>query len=351
MNILSRIKFRVEYLCRYLFFLVLGILLMLFYHPKKRNPKKRILIIRTEDRLGELLLTTPLIRAISKQSEYPLDVLVIQGREDVFNNCPWVKKVYSYPKGFKLISKIKLIKLLRINSYKIVIDASHRHEPTHDILLTFLIGQEERIGHKRGPYYIHYTTTIELDSNNKHEIDRNLELVRGLSYHVCSNRMWSPPSSKKGLIKELLGFINNNKIVTIHTGARLKKRRIPLCYIYKLIKRLNLKHIYFLVISDNIESTQIQGDNCYNVRYCKNDFTLQNLVYIFKQSKFVITANSGILHLSIATGTPTLGLFFDGSISRWGYNDSKNECIVVKDKSVIDMVIRTINRKFLERRT
>lgn len=328
---------KIEYLFRYMFFFVIGIIIRIICFPESSRKNKdkgelKYLIIRIEDRLGELLLITPLIREISQHVGKKVCVLVCHGRQEVFTQCPFVERIFTMPRMYHLNSFLGFLKLLRNENFDVVIDAAHRHEPTVDMVLTYLTGSSTRIGHKRGPYYLYYTTSVKIDNNNKHEIDRNAELLRGLSISPISKKMCFQETSFQTIPSFLReAFLEESKVVSFHTGARRRDHHIPL-NIAKSIMTFLLENNLKCIIIDDMYNSQLKEyfKSAHKKLYFASKINLISLAAIFKASKFVISANSGPMHLSVAVGTPTLALFFNGEIERWGYNDGHNKSIIVK---------------------
>jgi heptosyltransferase-2 len=84
------------------------------------SAKKRVLIIRLSS-LGDILLTTPLIRSIN--NKYPnlqIDFILKEQYLEVLQFNPYLSRIFKYPAGPQ--EKRQLFKTLRKNKYDLVID-------------------------------------------------------------------------------------------------------------------------------------------------------------------------------------------------------------------------------------
>ena len=78
--------------------------------------RKKILIIRLSS-IGDIILTTPVIRALALQSDFEIHALTKQQNKQFYENNPHINKVYSFKNSLK-----EIIPSLKKEKYFHVID-------------------------------------------------------------------------------------------------------------------------------------------------------------------------------------------------------------------------------------
>ena len=116
-------------------------------------PKQgKALFIRIDQRLGNLLLTTPTIKNLKELfPEFSIDVLTASKFQSVLSQLPFIHQVIPFQKKMffrNLLSFFFGILELRKKEYDIVFDCSHSHiYSSTGSILTFIIGRKFRVGH------------------------------------------------------------------------------------------------------------------------------------------------------------------------------------------------------------
>ena len=108
---------------------------------------RNILLIRTHA-LGDVLLTTPAIRAVRQQfPDAVLSILISEGAKSVVLNNPNIDRIISFPDSLLVkpepLTLLRLVTKLRKEKYDCVISLS-RSAPVH--FLAFLTGSPLRVG-------------------------------------------------------------------------------------------------------------------------------------------------------------------------------------------------------------
>ena len=131
-------------------FRVLDYFFRLFVYAKKISNApslRKILFIRTHA-LGDVLLTTPAIRAVRQQfPDAVLSILISEGAKAVVLNNPNIDRIISFPDSLLVkpepLTLLRLVTKLRKEKYDCVISLS-RSAPVH--FLAFLTGSPLRVG-------------------------------------------------------------------------------------------------------------------------------------------------------------------------------------------------------------
>ena len=143
---------------------------------------KRILITRT-DRIGDVILSLPAIKAVRKAFPDDYIAIIVQPRiDDLLKGNPYVDEVIVYDKSKKhkgVLKNLGFIKWLRSKKFDIVLNL---HSTKRMNLLCFLAGIPKRVGYARGKADFLLTDKIEYTKKlgEKHEAEYSLDILRYL---------------------------------------------------------------------------------------------------------------------------------------------------------------------------
>ncbi len=288
---------------------------------------KKILIIRT-DRLGDVILTTPIAGALKKRySDCRVTFWVKEYTKEIVENCNFIDSVITFPENKGLLKIIRKIK-------KEKFDISILVHPSFKLALIIFLAQIPiRIGtgfrvysflfNKR--WYEHRKYSI------LHEVDYNLNLLKTLEIEENNPEFSfriSPEAEnhvEKLLIK--LGINKEEKIIVLHPGSG---RSAP-GWSFKNFSILSDSLIdsgYTVLITGGKNDRKIVEKllkNCKKKPFVLTDIlNLKELMALLKRVKIFVSNSTGPLHLAVALGTTVLGLYpplVTASIRRWGpYN-------------------------------
>ncbi|MCF8369809.1 MAG: glycosyltransferase family 9 protein [Bacteroidales bacterium] len=140
-----------------------------------------ILIIQTAS-IGDVILATPVIEKLHQH--YPMakiDFLLKKGNEELFAGHPFLHKVLVWDKRQKKYQNFRdLLHAVRDQKYDLVVNIQRFLSSG---LLTILSGAKTTIGFNKNPVSLFFSHRIKHDikSGEKHEVERNHELIRKLT--------------------------------------------------------------------------------------------------------------------------------------------------------------------------
>lgn len=296
-------------------------------HRKQRlillpeTSKYKILIIRLSS-LGDILLTTPVIRALSKK--YPnsqIDYIVKKRYSSALQYNPLISSFYLYEK-----EKIKSIKeKIRSKKYDLVIDLQNNlrscaltlglrtkvkrfKKPTFKKLLLVWTKINLLKGIKLIPMRYAETASLQLD-------DKGLDL-------------FIPESINPKLV-------SNKKYIGICPGAKHFTKRWPEEYFIELGNRLGGQN-YTVVIfggKDDKELCKSVSSKIENSIYlCNNDDLLQTAIDM-KKCQHIICNDSGLMHTATAVGVPITAIF-GSTVSEFGFIPYQSNNTILENNSL-----------------
>ena len=273
--------------------------------------QKRVLISRP-DRLGDVVLSTPLPREIKKA--FPdsfVAVMVRNYTKPVFENNPYVDEIItvddflSKQKG-SFRTMVKKLRTLKFN-YALMLLPNERIN-----YLLFFTGIKTRVG--VGHKFFQWITNVKSVSRNKykplrHEADYCLDLARaiGVNSFNYSTEIFLSEEEKTEAEKFRNEIApNGEKIVGVHITSGNSCPNFSTTDYLKLIKELknipNLK----IVVTDVKLPEEIE-DNLNGV--IRIEEGMRNLFIALSALNLLISSSTGPSHVAAALGIPTLTLF------------------------------------------
>ena len=271
--------------------------------------QKRILIVRP-DRIGDVVLSTPLPREIKKT--YPdsfVALLVTSYTKDIYLNNPHVDEIIltDDDTGRSFWQKVKEIKKFRFTHSLMLL-------PTERLnYLLFFAGIPYRIGvgHK---FYQFLTFTRYVDRKKyiplRHEADYCMDLARriGVDSNDLSTEIFLTDNEKKnaGILRNW--FRKGKKyLIGIHTTSGNSSPNMKPEEYKKLIELLMLRDDISIFVTDNKVPEAVAGIE--GVIYMDERVTLRESIAFFSTLDVLISASTGPMHLCAALKVKTLSLF------------------------------------------
>jgi heptosyltransferase-3 len=275
----------------------------------------RKLIIIRPDRLGDLILSLPVAKAL--KDKYPdchLSYLAAPGPAGI---APMVNYIDSW-----IIDKGKNDRLTALEFTQILRQGGFDHfielKPSwRTALAGYLAGIPIRIGTSRRFYSIFYNKRLNLHRRNsgRHQTDLDLALLRPMSIDQAGALpCLDLPDAFKKEAEELVGASIKEYIV-IHPGSGGSSPNWPIGN-YRELAQLILKETE--VIITGLEADIDGFDGCLNLGGKTN---LRQLAAILGGARAFISGSTGPLHLADSLGVKCVSFFVDradiGPI-RWG---------------------------------
>ncbi|MEW6508729.1 MAG: lipopolysaccharide heptosyltransferase II [Bacteroidota bacterium] len=283
----------------------------------------RILIIRLSS-LGDVLLTTPVIRALKKQ--FPgavIDFLVKEEYSNAVKFNPNINVVYALSRS----EKIKfLLKILKRNNYNFVVDLQN------NIRSRIIAGYLNIITYSfKKPTWNKYLL-VKFKINRYKEIksitQMYCESVPGLKLDKLGLELYTPQITDSALLhdKNYIGFCPGSKHFT---------KRWPAEYFIELGENL-INNGYKLVLFGGAEDKQVcDFISCRvkgSINLCSSNDIFKTAADI-KRCKVVVCNDSGLMHVAASAGVPVVALF-GSSVKEFGFSPYGIPNIILENKSL-----------------
>jgi ADP-heptose:LPS heptosyltransferase len=295
---------------------------------------RKILVIRQDDRIGNLILTTPLLLALRKSfPEAKLSFLSSSASAEVFSGSKLMDELLVLEKKryirnpFAFVSRILS---LRKNGFDLAFDCSdENHFSLGHGMWVYLSGAKYRIGHKREKSDLFLNLEVPQADRTRHAVDMHLDLLRFLIPGDFDELPFLEVSAEeREYIRnylEKMGIAQDDFLIGINLGGTGEKRWELKNFIElgKLLKeKENVKLVYIWGPEEkelvrNMEITEILPDI----------LPLHKLSALLQRCNLFISSDSGIMHLATAVGTPTLTIFINSDPFKFGPKGNKNKII------------------------
>ncbi len=331
---------------------------------KIKSGKIRILLIRT-DRIGDVLLSTPAIKAV--RDAYPdayIAMMVSPYAEDIIDGNPYLDEVIIYDKNGKHKSwwgSVRFAFELRRKKFDLAL-ALHPTNRVH--LVIFMAGIPRRVGYD---YKLGFLLTDRIRHTKhlgeKHETEYVLDLIKYLGVDPKDKNPFMPikPESEDWA-EELLrreGINKSDKLLAIHPAASCISRIWPSKNFAELADRLIDKYGFKVLIIAGPEPGHIKiaKDVTAKMRHSALDLagktSVSQLASLFKRCQLYISTDTGPMHIASSVGTPVIAIFGRKqkglSPRRWGPRGEKSR-VLHKDVGCIECLAHNckINFKCLD---
>jgi len=319
---------------------------------------RRILVVRT-DRIGDVLLSTPVIKAL--REKYPqayISMVVAPYARDIVEGNPYLDEVIIYDKDIKHKSWLRCLKFARRLRNKKFDLAVILHPTNRMHLLVFLAGIPKRLGYNRKFGFLNNLAKAHLKQEGRlHEAEYNLDLISSLGVSGNAQDLFMPirPESEEWT-KDLFsgyGIKETDKLLAINPGASCPSKIWPQDNFARAAEILAGRHnLKILIVSGpkdiplaNMIAEKI-GDKALNL---SGKTSVSQLASILKRCVLFISNDSGPVHIASSLGVPVISIFGRNqaglSPRRWGPL-GKQDRYLYKDIGCLQCLAHNCKKEF-----
>jgi len=319
---------------------------------------KRILVIRT-DRIGDVLLSTPAIKALRKHFPQSYIAAVVRPyARDIVLGSPYLDEVIIYDKygaQKNFFSSVKFAWALRKKRFDLALIL---HPTNRAHLVTFLAGIKKRVGFDRKMAFL-LTDKIEhqKQQGRKHELEYTLDIIRFLGIEPGNKDLFMPIRKRsEAHIEEFLskqGAKNTDRFVALHPGASCPSKLWPKERFAQVADKLSEEFGVKMVIVSGPNDLEISRGllsllDCPNID-ASGQTTISELASLLRRCCLFISNDSGPVHIASALEVPVVAIFGRAqpglSPRRWGPT-GKNDIILHKDVGCKECLAHNCQKQF-----
>jgi len=301
---------------------------------------RRILVVRN-DRFGEFLLNIPAFRALKEtfpgaQITLIADPLLV----GLTGSIPYVDEVLFWKMGKHFMLQ-KVIFWWKLASRRF--DAAIIFNPTKAMnIFTYLAAIPIRAGYSRKWDFLLTRTILDTKyKGDKHEVIANLELVSLLGAKTANR----DPEIK------INNYFKRRWLVAIHPFTSDSVKQWPMERFSELAQRLaKLGFGQVVVVGKPERNAVVTGFIRDGIMNMVSKTSLKQLAVILKQSKVLVSCDSGPVHLACCVNTPVVALFRNDmpgkNPQRWGPWGENNR--VIQKPSLKDISVDEVEKAVLD---
>ncbi|WP_300460994.1 glycosyltransferase family 9 protein [Desulfobacula sp.] len=265
--------------------------------------------------MGDALLLLPALKELFIQSEISLDILCEPRNANIFKNLAFVNNIYSYHNPLSLF-------FVLLKPYTVVIDTEQFHFLS--AIITRLFKTKIKVGFKTNGREKSYTRSVDYhqDMYEAKMFWRLFSCVADFKTPFKFHTDYFKTEPVPGKIHDL-----ENKLVCLFTGASIKERLWPEKRWAQTIDWLQENNYTPVLIGGQTEIKQCKNitNKCKKplLNFCGR-LSIAQTVQLFKKTQFLISTDSGILHLGVICNIPTISLFGPGIAKKWAPKEKKH---------------------------
>ena len=291
---------------------------------------KKILIIQTAS-IGDVILATPVIEKL--HSHFPdaqIDFLVKKGNQNLFENHPFLHKVLIWDKTSNKYRNFNgLIDVIRDSNYDCIINIQRFAASG---LLTVYSGAKLKIGFNKNPFSLLYSKRIKhtIKKGNRHEIERNLDLVRSITDNSTFPVRLYP--SQKDFAK--MSQYKTVKFITISPASLWFTKQFPEEKWIDFIQNIDKNtRIYFLGSKDDYDLTEdiIKKSGHVNSLNLTGKLSFLESAALMKDAVMNFVNDSAPMHIASSVNAPTTAIYCS-TVSSFGFGPLAENSMIVETK-------------------
>ena len=296
---------------------------------------KKYLIIRFSS-IGDIVLTTPVIRCLKKQTEAEVHFLTKKGFQSIVEPNPYVDKVYAIEKGMS-----EVLSDLKKEKYNAIIEL-HNNLRTQQVKWT-LGAQSYAFDKINWQKWLMVNLKINRLPET-HIVDRYLKTVAplgvendgdGLDFFLSENdEFYFKSISRKGV------KVNFEKpFIALAIGAAHQTKRMPSELLEDICRKANLPIVLLGGPAEADEGAQLAATFAERqiINAC-GKISLQESAFLAKHATKVITPDTGMMHIAAAFQKEIISVWGNtipefGMSPYYGNHPVRNQTFEVKNLS------------------
>ncbi len=283
----------------------------------------RVLVSRLEY-LGDVILSLPAVRAV--KDRYPkaeIDYLARSDGADVLEGDPVISRVLRAPeKGESWLATWRLAREMRARKYAAAVDL---YSNPRSALLVRASGARLRIGGARRVRRWFYTHATVTPATIRSAIDHHLHYMKPLGVSGRATKpvlVLSEAERKRAAERLRESGISEmpHAVVGLHPGGKWEVKRWPVEYFAELARRLIERHGVRIVVLIGPGEKSYQDAlraNLGSQAVYLPALPIRETAAIISVLDGMVVGDGGIMHVSVAVGTPTVGLFGSSEPDIW----------------------------------
>ncbi len=321
-------------------------LALLWWRPwRSRRPllssAKRVVLVRIDNRVGEVLLTTPLVQALAKTHEVHLVVHPKCAR--VMEGLPGLAGLHAFERKWLWLgvfsSDVRRLRSLCRDA--VVVNAASwvEYSGTPTLVSRLLGAHGCVVGPPLGPARLLMDVVVAARTDTRNEVEQRLHLLSPLVERPVGAMCFRTPRTTSTV--DLLTRTHPSFAV-VNPGGRLGARRVPTAVFSGVTKALTERGITPIVTWGPGEEALANEVLSAGAGVLAPPTSLDELAALMAKSKVVVCNNTGPMHLSVAVGAKTVALFWKMPVDQWGHPWPPHAMLDLTNEPGVDAMVARV---------
>ena len=320
---------------------------------RKALPKidhdSKLLFIRL-NRIGDALVTTPLLYQIKKAAGCTIHILASRQNYFIFDNKDLADEIIIFNKNVKDIGG--LINRINETNYDIIFDLHDDVSSTVSHLLA-VTKSKHKVGLNKANKKLFSYIVPKLSSSKYHVIDRVMEFSNHLKLNIDTDSFNVIYSPKQDSIKTAEFFVNkhfagNKFTIGINISAGSDARFWGVTNYRKLISVLEKYdvHVVIMCAEKDLKHALEIAEQKYPIFYNPSFDVFSAMI---GKINFLFTPDTSIVHIASAYHVPVFGLYVKYKTNDviWSPYKSKFECVITTESTLENVNFAEVKEKFV----
>ncbi len=254
---------------------------------------KKILIIRFSS-IGDIVLTTPVIRCLKKQlSDAEIHFITKSQYKNVLSSNPYIDRLITFDKSLN-----EVIPLLKKEKYNYIIDL---HKNIRSLLLRFFLIRVPCNSFNKLTLKKWVLVTFHINIlPDKHIVDRYFDTVKFL--HIKNDGQGLDFFYSDDDVFKLtdLPVSHQQKFVAIMIGSKHTTKQMPVDKLISICQKISNPIVLIGGKEDREKGEVIQKTNREKMVNLCGIYTIGQTASIIKHAESIITPDTGIMHIAAA---------------------------------------------------
>lgn len=307
---------------------------------------KDVFVVRIDNRVGEALLTTPLVAALAPR--FRVHLVVHERCARVLEGLPGLHALHTVStreaRWGLLSAKTRALRALARDAVVVSAATTSEYSGTQALFARALAGRGALIGPAQGPAAALADLAVPEDPRRPSEVARRLHLLTplGLGGEPAALRGAGPGAAEPGGAvglggeprlafreprpgPEVTAFAAGlgRPFALVNAGGRLGERRVPPAVFAEAARWLEARGLAVVATwgpGEEPLARQLGGT-------LAPATGLDDLAFLMRQARLVVCNNTGPMHLAVAVGAPTVALFLRMPPARWGHHHAPHRMV------------------------
>lgn len=274
--------------------------------------------------LGDVVISTALIRKLHERfPNSTVDYLTRPDGAAVLEGEPGLGEIHCLPEASGGATW-RLIRRMRRRRYAVSIDLFSN---PRSALLTWLSGARMRIGGSRRGRRIFYTHPTRVPRDCRAATDHHLQYASPLGINGRATKpVLTISPEERTRVREVLkdaGVRDDAPVIGLHPGGKWEVKRWPAPYYgelaARLVERYGMQVVVFCGPGETPHTDALAaaaGRSSHQVRVLPT-LPIRDTAAVIQSVDGVVVNDGGLMHVSVAVGTPTVGVFGSAEPDIW----------------------------------